>query len=69
MTGVASVLFGREEIRRRVEELGRTITVDHQVDEGAAVGVDEVVHEVFVAVTSGGRGCDPRLHRPRGIAG
>jgi hypoxanthine phosphoribosyltransferase len=29
MTEVASVLFGREDIRRRVEELGRTITGDH----------------------------------------
>lgn len=29
MSEVASVLFGREDIRRRVEELGRTITGDH----------------------------------------
>ena len=29
MTEVARVLFGREEIRRRVEELGRTITGDY----------------------------------------
>jgi len=29
MTEVASVLYGREDIRRRVEELGRTITGDH----------------------------------------
>jgi len=29
MTEVASVLFGREDIRRRVKELGRTITGDH----------------------------------------
>jgi hypoxanthine phosphoribosyltransferase len=29
MTEVASVLFGREDIRRRVEELGRTITGDY----------------------------------------
>jgi hypoxanthine phosphoribosyltransferase len=29
MTDVASVLFGREDIRRRVEELGRTITGDY----------------------------------------
>jgi hypoxanthine phosphoribosyltransferase len=29
MTEVASVLFGREDIRRRVQELGRTITGDH----------------------------------------
>jgi hypoxanthine phosphoribosyltransferase len=30
MTGVVSVLFGREDIRRRIEELGRTITGDYQ---------------------------------------
>jgi hypoxanthine phosphoribosyltransferase len=29
MTEVASVLFGRDDIRRRVQELGRTITGDH----------------------------------------
>jgi hypoxanthine phosphoribosyltransferase len=29
MTEVASVLFGREDIRRRVQELGRTITGDY----------------------------------------
>ena len=29
MTEVASVLFGREDIRRRVEELGRAITGDY----------------------------------------
>ncbi len=29
MTDVASVLFGREDIRRRVQELGRTITGDY----------------------------------------
>jgi hypoxanthine phosphoribosyltransferase len=29
MTGVASVLYAREDIRRRVEELGRTITGDY----------------------------------------
>jgi hypoxanthine phosphoribosyltransferase len=30
MTGVVSVLFGREDIRRRIEELGRTITGDYE---------------------------------------
>lgn len=30
MTEVASVLFGREDIRRRIEELGRTITGDYE---------------------------------------
>jgi hypoxanthine phosphoribosyltransferase len=29
MTEVASVLFGRDDIRRRVQELGRTITGEH----------------------------------------
>ena len=29
MTDVATVLYGREDIRRRVQELGRTITGDH----------------------------------------
>lgn len=30
MTDVVSVLFGREDIRRRIEELGRTITGDYE---------------------------------------
>ncbi len=30
MSDVATVLFGREEIRRRIEELGRTITGDYE---------------------------------------
>jgi hypoxanthine phosphoribosyltransferase len=30
MSDVASVLFGREDIRRRIEELGRTITGDYE---------------------------------------
>lgn len=30
MSVIASVLFGREEIRRRIEELGRTITGDYE---------------------------------------
>ena len=30
MTDVVSVLFGREDIRQRIEELGRTITGDYQ---------------------------------------
>jgi hypoxanthine phosphoribosyltransferase len=43
MTEVASVLYAREEIRRRVGELGRTITQDH-------IGRQPV----FVAVLTGG---------------
>jgi hypoxanthine phosphoribosyltransferase len=43
MTEVASVLFGREDVRRRVQELGRTITGDY-------VGREPV----FVTVLKGG---------------
>jgi hypoxanthine phosphoribosyltransferase len=43
MTEVASVLYGREDIRRRVQELGRTITGDY-------VGREPV----FVTVLKGG---------------
>ena len=39
MPEVASVLFGREDIRRRVEELGRTITGDYVGREPVLVSV------------------------------
>ncbi|MGZ8577978.1 MAG: hypoxanthine phosphoribosyltransferase [Actinomycetota bacterium] len=39
MAEVASVLFGREDIRRRVEELGRTITGDYVGREPVLVSV------------------------------
>jgi hypoxanthine phosphoribosyltransferase len=39
MTEVASVLYGREDIRRRVEELGRTITADYVGREPVLVSV------------------------------
>jgi hypoxanthine phosphoribosyltransferase len=39
MTEVASVLFGREDIRRRVEELGRTIAGDYEGREPVLVTV------------------------------
>jgi len=39
MTEVASVLFGREDVRRRVEELGRTITGDYVGREPVLVSV------------------------------
>jgi hypoxanthine phosphoribosyltransferase len=39
MTEVASVLYAREEIRRRVEELGRTITGDYVGREPVLVSV------------------------------
>jgi hypoxanthine phosphoribosyltransferase len=39
MTDVASVLFGREDIRRRVQELGRAITGDYAGREPVLVSV------------------------------
>jgi hypoxanthine phosphoribosyltransferase len=39
MTEVASVLFGREDVLRRVEELGRAITVDYAGREPVLVSV------------------------------
>ena len=39
MTEVASVLFGREDVRRRVQELGRTITGDYVGQEPVLVTV------------------------------
>jgi hypoxanthine phosphoribosyltransferase len=39
MTEVASVLYGREDVRRRVEELGRTITGDYVGREPVLVSV------------------------------
>jgi hypoxanthine phosphoribosyltransferase len=39
MTEVASVLYGREDIRRRVQELGRTITGDYVGREPVLVSV------------------------------
>jgi hypoxanthine phosphoribosyltransferase len=39
MTEAARVLFGREEIRRRVEELGRTIAGDHAGREPILISV------------------------------
>ena len=39
MSEVASVLFGREDIRRRVEELGRSITGDYEGREPVLISV------------------------------
>src|SRR4249919_310093 len=39
MTEVASVLYGRGDVRRRVEELGRTITADYVGREPVLVSV------------------------------
>ena len=58
MTEVASVLFEREDIRRRVEELGRTITEDYvgrapvliTVLRGGAVFLADLMREVDLRV-------------------
>jgi hypoxanthine phosphoribosyltransferase len=39
MSDVVSVLFGREDIRRRIEELGRTITGDYEGREPVMISV------------------------------
>jgi hypoxanthine phosphoribosyltransferase len=39
MPEIATVLFGREEIRRRIEELGRTITGDYEGREPVLISV------------------------------
>lgn len=39
MSEVASVLYGREDVRRRIEELGRTITGDYQGREPVLISV------------------------------
>jgi len=54
MTDVASVLFGREDIRRRIEELGRTITGDYEgrapvlvsVLKGGSVFLADLIREI-----------------------
>jgi hypoxanthine phosphoribosyltransferase len=58
MTEVASVLFGREDIRRRVHELGRTITGDHvgrepvliTVLKGGAVFLADLIRSIDLPV-------------------
>ncbi|MGQ0670193.1 MAG: hypoxanthine phosphoribosyltransferase [Actinomycetota bacterium] len=39
MSEVASVLYGREDVRRRIEELGRTITGDYEGREPVLISV------------------------------
>ena len=39
MPEIASVLYGREEVRRRIEELGRTITGDYEGREPVLISV------------------------------
>jgi hypoxanthine phosphoribosyltransferase len=54
MSEVASVLYGREDIRRRVEDLGRTITGDHEgrapvlisVLKGGSVFLADLIREI-----------------------
>jgi len=58
MTEVASVLFRREEIRRRIEELGRTITDDYRgkapvlvsVLKGASIFLADLIREIRLPV-------------------
>ncbi len=58
MSEVASVLFGREDIRRRVEELGRAITGDYagrepvlvSVLKGGTVFLADLMREIHLAL-------------------
>ncbi len=58
MTEVASVLFGREDVRRRVRELGRAITQDYEgripvlitVLKGGAVFLADLMREIALPV-------------------
>ena len=59
MSVVASVLYGREDIRRRIEELGRTITGDYagrapvliSVLKGGSVFLADLIREVRLPVS------------------
>ncbi len=59
MSEVASVLFGREDIRRRIEELGRTITGDYEgrapvlisVLKGGSVFLADLIREIRLPVS------------------
>jgi hypoxanthine phosphoribosyltransferase len=58
MTEVAGVLFGREDVRRRVESLGRTITNDYEgrvpllitILRGGAVFLSDLMREIRLPV-------------------
>lgn len=58
MSEVVSVLFGREDIRRRIEELGRTITGDYEgrapvlisVLKGGSVFLADLIREIRLPV-------------------
>jgi hypoxanthine phosphoribosyltransferase len=59
MTEVASVLFGREDIRRRVQELGRAVTRDYEgrapvlisVLKGGSVFLADLFREIHLPVS------------------
>jgi hypoxanthine phosphoribosyltransferase len=59
MSVIASVLYGREDIRRRIEELGRTITGDYEgrapvlisVLKGGSMFLADLVREVRLPVS------------------
>ncbi len=59
LSDVASVLFGREDIRRRIEELGRTITGDYEgrapvlisVLKGGSVFLADLIREIALPVS------------------
>jgi hypoxanthine phosphoribosyltransferase len=59
MSEVASVLFGREDIRRRIEELGRTITGDYEgrapilisVLKGGSVFLADLIREIRLPIS------------------
>jgi hypoxanthine phosphoribosyltransferase len=59
MSEVATVLFGREDIRRRIEELGRTITGDYEgrapvlisVLKGGSVFLADLMREIHLPVS------------------
>jgi hypoxanthine phosphoribosyltransferase len=59
MSEVANVLFGREDIRRRIEELGRTITGDYEgrapilisVLKGGSVFLADLIREIRLPIS------------------
>jgi hypoxanthine phosphoribosyltransferase len=59
MSELVSVLFGREEIRRRIEELGRTITGDYEgrepvmisVLKGGSVFLGDLIREISLPLS------------------
>ena len=60
MTEVASVLYGREDIRRRVEELGRAITGDYAGREPVLISVLKG-GTMFLADLMRQHGCDRKI--------